>query len=655
MVENPATTPPGPPPGITVHGSLTALEADDHLQYAHLAPGSSTRNVILPTGAFTALTLKAPAAGTANQLESQNNAGSATNRFAVISTGLPSCTGGGPLSERYGALSVASADSTTAVGNQATASAARCTTVGTVASANNTDSVAVGYFARANTTSAVAIGSQARATADGGVSVGFLALSAGNSIAIGYSAVADPAGGSAISIGRNMSTSVDGQILIGGAFGAWSDVYIGKSVTHSAPTAIRFQPTGGSGSNVAGVNVILAAGKATGNAAGGDVVLETSDGGGSGSTLQTLREKWRVVNNTGEWRASLFSSTTNREVFSILPSYVVATDASRTTRAVLAVTDFGGERECIRLETDGSFGLVGIGGAVGASISTQITCVTGTYKGLVIKGNAAQTVNVFETQLSTGVTKCAINELGQVDLSASTNGVGTNYVVKLSASTVEGLPSGFGKAGTAEFLNLAGAAASTGLISTGVNADSFRRFRVQADGQIGWGDGTATRDVLLYRGAADILKTEDSFQAVVNNAVTAATTDILTLSHNSTGTPAVGFGTRVLFSLESSTTADQDAASVAVTWVTATHGSRAARVVHNVYDTAVRECLRLEASGSAPMIGFLGAAAVARSSAYTPTNVTTDRSYDANATTLDELSDVVGTLIADLQSFGLLG
>lgn len=43
------------------------------------------------------------------------------------------------------------------------------------------------------------------------------------------------------------------------------------------------------------------------------------------------------------------------------------------------------------------------------------------------------------------------------------------------------------------------------------------------------------------------------------------------------------------------------------------------------------------------------------SSAYTPTNVTTDRSYDANATTLDEVADVLGTLIADLQAKGILG
>lgn len=43
------------------------------------------------------------------------------------------------------------------------------------------------------------------------------------------------------------------------------------------------------------------------------------------------------------------------------------------------------------------------------------------------------------------------------------------------------------------------------------------------------------------------------------------------------------------------------------------------------------------------------------SAAYTPTNVTTDRAYDANATSVDELADVVGTLISDLQATGLIG
>ena len=45
---------------------------------------------------------------------------------------------------------------------------------------------------------------------------------------------------------------------------------------------------------------------------------------------------------------------------------------------------------------------------------------------------------------------------------------------------------------------------------------------------------------------------------------------------------------------------------------------------------------------------------VAKSSAYTPTNLTTTRSYDANSTSVEELADVLGTLITDLQTANLL-
>jgi hypothetical protein len=52
-------------------------------------------------------------------------------------------------------------------------------------------------------------------------------------------------------------------------------------------------------------------------------------------------------------------------------------------------------------------------------------------------------------------------------------------------------------------------------------------------------------------------------------------------------------------------------------------------------------------------VGFNNATPIAQPD-YTTTNVTTDRLYDANATTLDEVADVLGTLIADLTSYGLL-
>jgi len=60
----------------------------------------------------------------------------------------------------------------------------------------------------------------------------------------------------------------------------------------------------------------------------------------------------------------------------------------------------------------------------------------------------------------------------------------------------------------------------------------------------------------------------------------------------------------------------------------------------------------LEHTGT--LLGFYGATPVVQAAAYTPTNVTPDRAYDADATSVDELADVLGTLIADLQLLGLV-
>lgn len=54
-------------------------------------------------------------------------------------------------------------------------------------------------------------------------------------------------------------------------------------------------------------------------------------------------------------------------------------------------------------------------------------------------------------------------------------------------------------------------------------------------------------------------------------------------------------------------------------------------------------------------LSFFGAAGSTQSAAYTPSNVTPDRTFDASSTNLGELANVLGTLIADLQAYGLIG
>lgn len=67
---------------------------------------------------------------------------------------------------------------------------------------------------------------------------------------------------------------------------------------------------------------------------------------------------------------------------------------------------------------------------------------------------------------------------------------------------------------------------------------------------------------------------DGSATETVTDAATNAASTVFTLAHNSSGTPAVGFGGSLRWKLKSSTTNDQDAASLTAAWSTATHASR---------------------------------------------------------------------------------
>lgn len=127
-------------------------------------------------------------------------------------------------------------------------------------------------------------------------------------------------------------------------------------------------------------------------------------------------------------------------------------------------------------------------------------------------------------------------------------------------------------------------------------------------------------DTGFFRNAAAVVEVTNgtagqwgALKAGTRDTSTGAITDGLTLGHQaSSGTPGTGMGTAIQFNLNSSTTADQNAARITAEWATATHASRKARITFNVFDTATREGMRVEADGSNPMIGFLGANASAR-------------------------------------------
>jgi hypothetical protein len=119
--------------------------------------------------------------------------------------------------------------------------------------------------------------------------------------------------------------------------------------------------------------------------------------------------------------------------------------------------------------------------------------------------------------------------------------------------------------------------------------------------------------------------------------------------------PSAGFGSILYATLGTYVYDDRSAGTIEFSWVDATDATRKARARFTVYDTAEREAIRIEASGSAAMIGLLGANASARSTGWAVSNVTSDKVFDADATSMDELADVLGTLITELITKGLLG
>lgn len=95
--------------------------------------------------------------------------------------------------------------------------------------------------------------------------------------------------------------------------------------------------------------------------------------------------------------------------------------------------------------------------------------------------------------------------------------------------------------------------------------------------------------------------------------------------------------------------------------VTGTISTDTALVTPNLVINGPLTCGNLTATGNvvlgdsgSDLIGFYGTTPVARITGYTMTNVTQDRTLDANSYTTDEIADVLGTLITDLKTMGLI-
>jgi hypothetical protein len=177
--------------------------------------------------------------------------------------------------------------------------------IGAGAKANATfgADVAVGFAADGKGSSAVAIGGSS--TGAGYSVVIGQAASAGNStsnlmnIAIGQSASISSSYSGTIVLGTQVVATASAQFIAGSSGYPIDNVYFGKGAVNATPTAYTINGTGGSGTDIAGAALNIAGGKGTGNAAGGDIVFQTSTAGASGTTLQSLATKMMIQGSTG--------------------------------------------------------------------------------------------------------------------------------------------------------------------------------------------------------------------------------------------------------------------------------------------------------------------------------------------------------------------
>ncbi len=128
-----------------------------------------------------------------------------------------------------------------------------------------------------------------------------------------------------------------------------------------------------------------------------------------------------------------------------------------------------------------------------------------------------------------------------------------------------------------------------------------------------------------------VVGSSNVFTAQVSDALTNTAATSFTLDHLTSGTAAAGFGHNIFLLAQDSTTASQRIAVWSSVWADAAHATRKGRNIFYASDAAnERECIRIETSGTAAMVGFLGANAAVRqtSGADLTNNVTSGGTSD---------------------------
>jgi hypothetical protein len=125
----------------------------------------------------------------------------------------------------------------------------------------------------------------------------------------------------------------------------------------------------------------------------------------------------------------------------------------------------------------------------------------------------------------------------------------------------------------------------------------------------------------------------------------------LTLRHNTTGTPAAGFGTALTISADDATVPNQTLSNFLWDWTNAVDATRIARFRIFVSDAiTIRNGLTISTDGTQPLVGVYGAGPVARAVAIATPNAQTGAYVQADVTSLKTAIDFIRVA---LTNFGI--